>query len=117
MAKDELPPEQALEAALADLEAANTALADAKRRVDDAQAVVDAAIEAAEVNGEPHADQVARMSYIASQQEARAARYGVIEKVLGGAKIEAADLDPRSPLDRAMRRNKSRGQARPQKAA
>ncbi len=53
-------------------------------------------------NYDHKADQKARLDFIASQQEQRAARFA-------GVKV-----DPRSPIDQAMARRRERGAARPQ---
>lgn len=98
------------------VEAAEDALALAQRALLNAQAEYDAAV--AERDGEPHphADQIARMEFIRSQQEQRATRYGIAQKLTEGLPGQVAALEPRSPLDKAMNGNRSRGQARPKRS-
>lgn len=98
------------------LDEAQEAAAAAQTALHEAQAIHDAAVEAAAGPVNPHQDQIDRMNYIHAQARQRAERFGVAFELREGApSIDA--LDPRSPLDRSMQRKTARGSARPKVAA
>lgn len=105
--------ELAVAEAKAKLEEAEAAANEAKKVVAEAQKDVDRIVAERDANKSPHEDMEARLTYIRRQHQMRAERAGAAHAVLKGINLE--NLDPRSPLDRAMARKKGFGnRGRPQ---
>lgn len=114
MAGDIQTVQEAVTQARQELEAAQEALVEAQRNVDAANDAVDAAIAERDGPRHPHQDQIDRMAYIRRQAEQRAERAGKSAAILSKLGADISDLDPRSPIDKAMARKAARGTARPQ---
>ena len=113
MAGDIQSAQEAVTEAENALAEAQDQLADAQRNVDAARDAVDAAIAERDGPRHPHQDQIDRMAYIRRQAEVRAERAGKSADLMRKLGSDAADLDPRAPIDAAMSRKTKRGTQRP----